>query len=355
MKYLVTADWHAHAWSQFATLTEDGINSRLEHLRREILRMASFADSNDIGTIYVAGDVFHVRGSVRPSVLNPLIDALRHAVHVHGVGFRIMPGNHDLEGRETTWLGSAISALAEVDGVHVIDRRKLWTDDRVVQIPWCGTAEGLRREIEAAIEDLHHDGEDHTHWDLHLHAGINGVIRGMPDHGWHAEELAAFGFKRVFAGHYHNHKVFEIEGEPEVFSIGALTHQTWSDVGTRAGFMMVGERQSNFGFMLSSSPRFIDFDLDLPLSQGRGNYVRIRGLELDEGEMRTLRDGLIDNGAEGVVIHPMPKVAATERPRTGGVTLDASVSEWIRLAAPEDPVAVETMALDILNEARSVE
>lgn len=72
--YGVISDCHVHEWSQFSTVLPTGVNSRLQEILDEIGLAAFDVSSNGGDTLYITGDLFHVRGSVSPKVLNPVKD-----------------------------------------------------------------------------------------------------------------------------------------------------------------------------------------------------------------------------------------------------------------------------------------
>ncbi|MBV6635043.1 MAG: hypothetical protein KI788_03940 [Mameliella sp.] len=353
MTYILSSDWHCHAWTQFGQTLASGINSRLNDILTEIRRQAQLADSLDAENIYVAGDVFHVRGSIKPSVFNPVARTLRECHEQFGVTFRIMPGNHDLESAETDELSSAITSLNEIPGVMVISKPTAFHDDKVVMVPWHNTRDGLSE----AVEGVGAACEGGTGgYDLILHTGINGVIVGMPDHGWSPQELADFGFGRVFCGHYHHHKVFNIPDGAESFpvtSIGALTHQTWGDVGTRAGFLVVEE--DGFELVESTAPHFIDYSEIATSDEVKGNFVRVRGIEMDEADIRAMREATLEAGAIGVMIEPLVKREAT-RPAVSteeSVTLERQIADYSEEHFKGLADEITKGALDVLSETRS--
>ena len=358
--YGLCADTHFHAWSLFASQDEDGVNTRLKGTLREFRRMCETVSKAGGERVYIAGDTFHVRGNIKPSVMNPTVSEMIGCATYLDLEIRIMPGNHDLEGKEVTFSGSSIIPLANATGecqdVMIIQQPHFFDDDMVAIVPWQSTREGLISAIKDLSKSIIKEGHDLDQVDLHLHTGINGVIIGMPDHAWAPEELAQFGFKRVFCGHYHHHKVFEIK-DCQVVSIGSLTHQTWSSVGTISGWIMVTD--DVFEHNETKAPKFMDFSDDHEIEDFEGNYVRVRGIELDEKEIRQLKQGLEDAGAKGVVIHAIAKSKVTTR--SGGtpgksVKMETSITDWITAneditGADEKSVADE--AMDVLSMARS--
>ena len=363
--YGLCADLHCHIWSLFSTLVDDDgwqVNSRLKTILDQFDRGCKATKEAGGDRVYIAGDLFHVRGSLKTSVLNYVTLRLRSAAREHGVQIVIMPGNHDLEEAEATSSGNSTFTLddsgpweQEDQAIRIIQDPTFIEEDMVAIVPWQNTRDGLRAAISEVIEEIEAQDIDLCDVDLHLHTGINGVLIGMPDHGWSPQELADFGFDRVFSGHYHHHKVFEID-ESKVVSIGALTHQTWSDVGTIAGFMLVYD--DDFTQLESTAPNFIDFSDIEEIDEVAGNYVRVRETELDEADLKDLRDRLYEAGAAGVVMQAIAKnKVVTRNGATPGksVKIEQSITDWIASATDQVDACkeLEIEALDVLSEARS--
>lgn len=347
MSYALCADIHAHGWSAFSSVDEDGVNTRLTLLMQELEAAADNLWTTAGGTqIILAGDIFHVRGKVAPSVLNVVKDTLENLV-TRGFEFTILAGNHDLEGKESTRIGSAVTAL-EGPNIRVINEREVCYigGRKVALIPWIEDLEDLKVKIVASSGRAN---------DLILHAPINGVIKGIPDTGLDPAWLEAQGFDNVFAGHYHNHKRLA----DHVTSIGALAHHTWSDVGSQAGHIIVGD-SGLWQFTASACPRFVELDasmsdIDMKL-EADGNYVRIRIPTTSGTEVEEFRKLLLDSGARGVQIIAEPASTAPTRAATGiksGMTLDESVAKYIDPTGT-DPEKVELIKLcqDILDTVR---
>jgi DNA repair exonuclease SbcCD nuclease subunit len=346
--YLLVSDLHCHDWSAFATRDAVGHNSRLAIILKELERAAHELHQADGKDIVIAGDLFHVRGQIDPEVFNPVYAMIKYLA-VSGFHFYAIPGNHDLKSKDVSMLGNAFQSLEGIENFTVVTSPKLITgrDASFLMIPWMSNLNELRKEIKRW---------NGSPLDLIIHAGINGVIKGMPDHALEASELADYGFKRVFAGHYHNHKTF---CDDKVISIGATTHQTWSDVGSKAGFLLVYPDYVQYN--ASHAPAFIDLAPDaledeIPLIVD-GNYVRVRGLELDDKGISNLRDELMEMGALGFVYQG---TRAVEASRPGGAakatTLDESVGEYIGSLDLEEEELEGVMAgaLDILTAVRGV-
>lgn len=356
--YGVISDVHVHQWSQFSRILPSGVNSRLQDILDAFEMAAKHVLNSDGDTLYITGDLFHVRGSVSPKVLNPTKDAIAKQTG-KGLKVVVLTGNHDLESRDSESLSNACEALSPIDGVTIVSQPRIFHDDCVVMIPWYDNLEDVRKHINAAIEEIEDLGDSASSYTLMIHAPVNGVLIGIPDHGFYAKELARFGFKRVFSGHYHDHKQFD----DEVYSVGALTHQTWSDVKTLAGHIIVDD--TGVHHFQNNSPKFKDFDLawddDTAAENCKGSFIRVRLGEADNDDINMIRDHIIGLGAIGCNVDaiPVPKGTATARPigapAPTAPTVRQSIAEWIKAnAAPSTQTEVEKLCMDIIAEAESI-
>lgn len=363
MPYAVASDLHTHKWSTYATTNADGVNSRLRIILDELLRAAIELQAIGGTTLVIAGDIFHARGILDPEVLNPVQAMFRRILDM-GINILMIPGNHDLLGNETTELGSAIQTLAETfssEGtIRVFNEPILLQDgagagNSLAFVPWQSTTEALLKAAgELAAQAARKGFLQET--DLIIHAGIDGVLEGMPSHGLTADRLADLGFRNVFSGHYHNHK----DLGRGVYSIGATTHQSWRDIDSKAGFLIV--QGGKVQYKPSYAPSFIDISGTDPADHPelvRGHYARFRGEEMSSDDIKALREHLNGCGALGVSIQ-VAKKATTARP-TGsaktGVTIDQSVTGFVDtttlIPAHVDRNAVKLEAIAVLEKART--
>lgn len=347
--YGLMADLHLHQWASFSNTLETGVNNRLDMLLNEIRRCAYEVGKLGGRNIVMAGDIFHVRGSVAPSVLNPTRDMLERIHKECGTHFIIIPGNHDLEGKHATRIGSAVTAL-ESPWVEVVNE-PMWHGGLMAHlVPWFDSIDDLKAELERLPTDI----DRRSDYDAIIHAPIDGVITGLPTHGLTPEYLGKLGYGRVFGGHYHNHKTFE----GGAISIGALAHHTWSDVGTKAGFLIVTPGTSLNTWFKSHLPEFIDLSKINPDDEDDiallvdGNYVRVRVEAAKSKEVEAARAELLEMGAKAVLVQAEPKPPADEvratHSVTAGASLEVSVSEFI--GGMKSSIPLE----DITREAMSV-
>ena len=340
--YALVADLHAHNWSQFSQVNANGLNSRLATILSELTRAARALVAAGGDTLVIGGDLFHVRGSIAPSVFNPTVEAISEVVKM-GVTVVIIPGNHDLEGKHADQLGNAMQQLQLIEGVIVLTEPS--GIDDVFLIPWVEDLDELRAQMERFADSSR---------DLVIHAPMNGVIKGLPDHGLDPQELAQLGYRRVFSGHYHNHK----ETAENVFSIGATTHQTWSDPGTAAGFLLVHEDRVEFNE--SQAPAFVNIDAASEIDPFKvgGNFVRLRLKDVEPDDLLAIKRQLEADGALNWVDHCTKKREVTRGVSASkNVTLEVSVANYVvkHLEAGQlskKRIAIE--ALEVLREARTV-
>lgn len=352
--YGLISDTHNHAWSQFAETTSEGVNSRLQIILDETYRAAQAVKSLGGTHLFHGGDLFHVRGKIAPSVLNPTKDLYKRLI-AEGFTVVILAGNHDLEGKHATRLGNAVTALEDIGCLIVSEPTifELAHNHRICLVPWVDKVADLK----IAITDIAAKAAAGVEHDLLIHAPVDGVIPGLPDHGLDPVWLGAQGFAKVFSGHYHNHK--DMGGE--VFSIGALTHHTWGDVGSKAGFLTVDEH-SKVKWHSQRAPEFITIDAstdpaEVPLMVP-GNYVKIKIDSAKSSEITAIRDMLNGYGAVGTIVlsQKAPAVAA----RTGstikaGMTIEGSVASYITAAGLPNPAELNALCADILSTVKAVE
>lgn len=359
MTYAVLSDIHCHNWSMFSRINPDGVNNRLRIILDEMKRSAAELIKAGGKVMVIAGDVFHVRGSIDPEVLNPTQATIKEILDM-GITIYAIPGNHDLKSKDTSELSSAIQTLAQTQSdkgrfIVINEPQLVHTEDDYYLgfVPWRSSREELLRDLQsiASATGL----IDQT--DVFIHAGIDGVIPGMPDHGLTDVTLSKFGFRRVMAGDYHNHKVMQ----GGVYSIGATTHQTWGDIGSKAGFLLVDEKTVRF--MDTHAPKFIDVsgrDEDEIKLICDGNYVRFRGSQMTSEDMAELKRFFETHGALGTSIQAPPAQTSQRQgatPAKSGQTLDQSVTAYVDKVDLEPDVdrdAVKQAANDVLKAARSV-
>lgn len=341
------SDIHFNSWSAFSSVDERGVNSRLQETVNEVKNAIIEHNKHAYEwerNLIVAGDIFHKRGAIDTSVMNVVIDLFNEIID-NKYKIHVLTGNHDLASKESSRLSSSVTAL-ERNEITVHSQTNILEDKqrgmKVVFVPWHSSVNDL-------IETLEHlPVKNRSEFDLILHAPIDGIITGLPEHGLTAEYLGKLNFKRVFSGHYHNHKNFG----NNVYSIGALTHQTFSDIDSKAGYLRVDEEKVTH--IETNAPKFVDINEDNYEQAeilSKGNYVRC-GIPLSkDSEINDLRNQFKDWGAKGVIINQIKNTTITERGKvvsSKGVSLKKSVTNYIKEKGYSDNV--KRISLDILTK-----
>jgi DNA repair exonuclease SbcCD nuclease subunit len=284
--YVVISDIHLHNWSAFSHTNSSGVNNRLQHILDAIELAANSLQCSGGSDLVITGDLFHTRGSVKPSVLNPATDLFRKLTD-EGFTIHAIPGNHDLEGKNSDSLGNALHTLCSLPAFHCYVQPTLLASNHLF-IPWYEDSEGTQN---IATKRSYPNPK----LTVFCHVGMNDVVPGKIGNTLNPSVFLEKDFKYVFAGHFHNHVQFD----NRVFSVGALTHQTWNDVGSKAGFLIVHEDRVEHHE--TNAPKFIDITAPLPKRERWGNYFRIKGVELSQEAVDELTKKMKDYGALAVL------------------------------------------------------
>lgn len=342
--YLLFSDVHFHNWSAFSNVGEDKINSRLKYTIEELDR-AYTALREAGGTLAVcAGDLFHVRGKLAPSVINPVRSFFREQ-DLLDMETVILSGNHDLESEDADELTSSVSIISSDSTVAINDACQVSDKPTIYMIPWRSNLDALREEIKVLNEEI--KTEDMC--DLIIHAPMNEVLINIPNIGLNANEFDGMNFNRVFAGHYHNHKQLS----DKVYSCGALGHQTWNDPGTKAGWSLV--YADKVEFIASKMPQFMRVPINTPddnMSECKGHFICADIEDPTPEGIIVLRERVLSFGAAGVTIRTL--VGKKGSTREGGETVSAvdSLSESItKFATDKHSKKVAVVCARILKEA----
>lgn len=342
--YGIISDTHCHNWTTFSKVNEDGVNNRLQIILNEIERAGRMVAERGGKYLFHAGDLFHVRGSISPSVLNPTLECFKRIIDM-GVTPVIICGNHDAEFKETNDLGSAVSAMAGI-GCKVVNRPEYFDEVNVLCVPWVADKQKFLETIKERVEGLVNP------IDVICHVALDGVFSRIDSSQCvdphEILDLNAGMIARVFAGHLHCHK----EIEPNVWSIGAVAQHNWGDAGTKAGFLLVDDEVQ---FVASHAPQFIDVGKDTTLEElqleADGNYIRAV-VEMKESEIKQFRKALEKFGAKGVtIICHVPTAERTGRIAVAETdSLESVVQRFIKekvsaeLASEVEKEAMEIMA-----------
>jgi DNA repair exonuclease SbcCD nuclease subunit len=339
-KFGIISDTHYHNFTHFSNINKYKLNTRLVDILDATREAFDAMIEEGCKRVYHCGDIFHVRGKLSPSVLNP-VKAL-YEEYSELIDIYALSGNHDLESADSEWLTSSASSLA-TKKIIVANETNIFEEHDAIMIPWFNKVSELKKELERHASK---EGSENT--TVFIHAPLNDVIMGIPDNGLEAAYLETLGFKHIFCGHYHNHKNFN----DVVFSVGALTHQSFSDIEAKAGYLIVDDKKVTHH--VTSAPKFVDIgvidDEDVVKQKVKNNYARIRIGEATDIEIAQWKQMLGEEGALGVQVIATPKTEVVGRSGaiTGTHSLQFTISQWIDVGIDEklrDEVNVQAQAI----------
>lgn len=298
----IISDTHCHNWSMFSMTNEDGINSRLQIILDQIAIAGNALKDRGGKYLFHAGDLFHVRGSLAPSVLNPTLKVFQDLIS-EGIVPVIVCGNHDAEFRDVNSLGSAIYAFREI-GCKVIEYPEVIEADghRILCLPWIAN----KQDFLSAVNLYGRESDI-----LICHMALDGVFSHIP-----ASQSVDYkdifkqskSLKAIFAGHLHKHQ--DLSLDPLVVSVGSICQHTWGDIGTKAGYILYGDK---YEFVESNAPQFVELS-EATRHKVEGNYIRATIDECTAKELTKYRETLYKHGARGVTIICKPKqILRTDR------------------------------------------
>ncbi len=363
MLKLIMSDQHCHDWTAYSHIDANGINNRLNQILNQMRRAYRiFSEeckkTGQEGIVIFGGDLFHTRGKLKPSVLNPTYATIKELQEHYNFALYILAGNHDLEDNDSNEIGNSMQCLQDIKKTYVIAKAteqiadiRFVGSEKLALFPWYSDLNALLRDMEKYAS---------SETTAFIHAPINGVIEGIPNHGLDAKILSELGYKRIWAGHYHKHAMF-IDGK--VGSIGALTHQTWGDIGTLSGFI-IEYSDGSYKHIEDEAPKFIDL---LGLSEigfdCKNKYIRIQSSIGDsEEELKQLKEEMLAKGALEVILlrEAKPTIARAveivEKTETGVINMDDTISKYTKESykdnySVEDLVELEKLHLEIFKEA----
>ncbi len=321
MKFMASGDWHFHPYKTHSKLI-DGINSRLLDIKNAWFEMVDLAVGKGCDAITVSGDVFHVRGHIKPSVFNMVVQCFQYAVD-QGLDVYLISGNHDLETYKAGDLSTALYTLASIksekhgseviflDDSHVSKKNNI----TLMGIPYIHSTGDFKAVLEK-VNEIQPDV-------LLIHQGIDEFkpAAGIPDTGLKELDLEETG-GWVLAGHYHKkHRV------NKVIQVGAPVQHNFGDEGQERGCWLIDTEADTAEFYKLTYPEFLTVEADgvkdLP-KELEGKIVNIVSTKLKNAEK--LVEKALENGAVSVQVKIIKEFSATHE-------------KEIKMGAPEVMVA----------------
>jgi DNA repair exonuclease SbcCD nuclease subunit len=355
---IIYTDLHCHPYPFGASINEEtGRNSRLQDCLDVLDWTANIVHDRGADARLFIGDMFHIRGRLAPSVINPISD---HFETVHHRGWWqpfidfLIPGNHDHEHRVK---GEHALHSLRGDGVWVRDGHgyEVINDGgklRGLGIGWVAYEPSVV-ELKAKVKQVAAEArlqEGVERKILLIHHGVDGSMPNIPDCGFGPADLPIDTFDWVFCGDYHNHKEL-IPGR--AWMVGAPLQHTFGDVGQTRGCVVLDTATGTVEFIENSAaPRFVTVDLVdgkmkvMGAKDVKGNFVRVRAD--DQKALEKLAAKITDMGARAVqteLVRDWKQVTRAD------VTLSMTTSQMFRTwLQGQEPGGLDLDELAKLND-----
>lgn len=246
MKRLLFSDIHFHTWAYGATVTRDGMNSRLAAQYAAAHEMVEYANEHSIKYAYFLGDLFHTHGQIPTQALWCASNMFR-ALRANGTYVRSIFGNHDLSNRNGRF--NALSFVRHYNDDDAVKKPAdprfasrdadnqitTWYDDlRVMACSFTNDEEVLKRFFDSVYQVKEKVM-------VLMHQGVAGVPLSsgfLLDERLTPEMIPDNAM--AFTGHYHFHR----RVSPNLTVVGNLTPLNWNDIDQTKGWVVFDDETS---------------------------------------------------------------------------------------------------------------
>lgn len=192
--FLVTADWHCHAWLEGGEPV-NGCNARISDFIRAIDFLLNYANDHSIDRAYQLGDVFHLKKNIPLDAYNALWERLYETRS--RLDWRFIAGNHD---REDDRYSSVTTLPFKSIGRVFIEPI---VDEDIIYLPWLYDQEKCRKFLKETKGDFYM---------LLFHGELDGAEVGPSDYRLKSTMTTKIiqpeRFEHVFAGHLHKRQSY---------------------------------------------------------------------------------------------------------------------------------------------------
>lgn len=324
---LCITDPHFHSFKAFSTVMPSGMDSRLWHAIKAWEEAVRIGIDQGCRTVACSGDIFHVRGHLRPSTYNAVYDAIQETSD-RGMKIVMIPGNHDLENYYDH--DTSIDKLQGIKGVTVLRGDTAYhTADgwEIVGIPYFHNPEKFKAKYADICGQTNPDIVlTHEHFDEYTPVVMGK--RGI-DFGFLHSHIKDSAF--VVNGHQHFPEY--IPGS-RVLNVGSPLPQTFGDTGEAYGCWILHDGKEP-EFHPLSAPKFLTVEGFRKGDEAkvRGNYVRVQA-KTDKTAI-SVREKCMAAGALGVVAAVVKDFAAAPGKTIKVSTKEKMLAEYIDIMGGE--------------------
>lgn len=278
---LVISDIQFHTYKAHSTLI-DGVNSRLLDQIKAWRQAVDAGIKEGCGLLLVPGDVFEIRGHIKPSVFNRVTSLLIETMS-RGLDVGVIAGNHDMEHFEAgesavdSWSYLRTESGSGKKECTVFKRPGLrnLSGYKVLGIPYVHDTDAFKETFKLLSEK--------TRPEITLiHQGIDNFNTdgAFPPTGLTAEWLEEHNRGIILCGHYHRPGLSK---GGRVVNVGALVQHRFSDEGSKRGCWIVSETSAKF--IKIESPVFVTINERTRINSNcKGAFVRIKATSAEKAE-----------------------------------------------------------------------
>ena len=331
-KVALFSDLHGHPFKPYATVLENGMNSRLADAVSCIEQVVQHCVKEDVDLVLFGGDLFHVRRTINVAAFNAVYEAMAK-FSVHGIPLVMIHGNHDQADRA----GTQHSVHAFRTFCNVVDdpgwmmvSGKSGEPYAIMAVPYMENVEQLRQVVTtpcpmSKVPKL-----------MLAHLGIQGAKVGsdfvyINPHDAGVEDLNCEAFDAVYLGHYHLHQQIA----PNAWYIGAPLQHNWGDRDQWRGFLIYDAEAKTHRKIPLKAPKFVevaDWAPDFETIDTDDCYVRLVSRDVwTEQRIDEMREILACRSLE--IAAPKEKKSTKAEPRIEvkpGASFSEIMGQYVR-------------------------
>ena len=276
MKIIIFSDLHAHQFAEFSSISENGINSRLEAHLSVLDQIKAYATDSNIKTILFGGDMYHTRPSVNTQTQFLTSDRLMELAEK--AKLYLLPGNHDSYSKD--------SKYNSLDILHNFSKGNIQickdTTQELSKGIFCHFVEydDDLNKVKGSIKKFKKFKKDNDGYHillLHTEIKDSQTPAGYTFESGLSSKSLARDFDMVFNGHIHKHQKFY----DNVYNIGNPLHTDWGDKWNKKGFLVLDTKTNKIEFIKTEYPEFREID-ELDISSHEGDTTNFYKINFDD-------------------------------------------------------------------------
>lgn len=276
MKYLLTSDLHIHPHFNNNLFIDVGVHY-LEHIEK-------YCKKNDISTIFLLGDVFHISSKINIEIFIPVFEQFEK-MKKKGLKLIMIPGNHEILAENKKTILNILSPFSEIYDCYSIPDLK---DDKVSfhMLPF-------KRKYDFDEYNILIDKTKYnillTHMDIaNFKMSANSVSKGVEDRTFFKK------YDWTFSGHYHIH-----QHQDNIVYIGSPYQQNFGEAGDyNKGFVIYDSNTNTWELIkYENAPKFKILTPEQSLKEDLTNCFLKLKIKDKIDNLSKLREVLNDKGA----------------------------------------------------------